>query len=398
MSDSLTLNDVLIGIVQRFPRPYDPNEAALLDFLRQGDEAVFNQGWQQLCTDSLSTVALFGFLFPDFLAANKSLEGMLNQIADPELSCPDYVAAVRQARADWIASQSDLTTSDSLFGGLLNDLLNGSDQRSFRLLSRYYVFRDLLVAYLIRPDLLPWLNRTLDILHCQKKAWTLSYCDGYAYQGYARLGICGVKPTEERLARYEVGRWLDDKAEVFDIGANNAFLSLELARQTGFVHAIEFNPFLVEIGRNAQTLLGQKNCLIEPGDFLTFRPQKKYDAVFSLANHCTIDGKLSTQFEDFIAKIWAMLRDDGILFFESHNVFGSGSGQAGDDGDLDAKFDVVERYFKVEAHRMVERFTPRDDIDKLFIVLRKRPYNRQAVRQFSLAYAKQHYQFVSPAA
>jgi len=396
MSDLSTLSTVLIRIIERFSRAYDPNEAELLDFLRGNDEARFIQGWQQLFTDSLTTPSLFGFLLPDFLAANPELEGMLNQIAAPALATPEHASTVSLARQKWIDGQSDLSQIDSLFGSLLNDLVAEHDPRSFRLLSRYYVFRDLLVATFVRPELRPWLLRTLDILHRQKRTWASSYCDGYAYQGYARLGISGVKPTEERLARYDVSRWLDKNAEILDIGANNGFLSLELARQFRFVHAIEFNPFLVEIGRNAQQMLEQKNCLIESSDFLSFHTERRYDAIFSLANHCTIDGNLSAQFEDFIGKIWGLLRPDGILFFESHNVFGPGSGSAGDDGDLDEKFAIIERYFKVEAHRMIERFTPQDDIDKLFVVLRKRSYQPHAKRQFSLPHARQHYSFAPP--
>jgi hypothetical protein len=74
-------------------------------------------------------------------------------------------------------------------------------------------------------------------------------------------------------------------------------------------------------------------------------------------------------------------------------VFGPGNGAAGDDGDLDAKFDIVERYFHIAAYRMTRSYVPFDDIDKLFVVLRKRPYSPTAARRFSLQQAVRCYEF-----
>src|SRR5439155_7920490 len=101
----------------------------------------------------------------------------------------------------------------------------------------------------------------------------------------------------------------------------------------------------VAIANIATEYLGAANASFIPGDFVDFETSKRYDAVCSLANHCTIDGNLSIDFEQYIAKLFSLLKPGGLLFFESHNVFGSGAGGAGDDGDLDAKFDIAERYF-----------------------------------------------------
>lgn len=401
-TESVSLAAVVLRILRRFSRPYDPNERALttlFEALEAGtaDEAACSLNWQRMMADVLSTPSLFAFLFPEILDQSPELEGMLVQLHNRRQAGPARQAAVGQAWQEWVGNQQNLSDRESLATRLMADLLSGGQGGSpFLFLSRYYAFRDLLAAYFIDPDRVGWMKRCFDVLYRQRANWSPPYCNGYAYQGHARLGICGIKPTEERLSRYGLDRWLRPESEVLDIGANCGFLAIELARSVAAVHGIEFNPYLVELGRDAAARLDQRNCVLDSGDFLTFDTDRRYDAVLSLANHCTIDGKLSMRFEDYVAKVWHLLRPEGMLFFESHNVFGPGTGGAGDDGDLDAKFDVVERYFEVVAWRMTRTYVPFDDIDKLFVVLRKRPYDPAARRVFSLPQAIRCYELFEP--
>lgn len=87
--------------------------------------------------------------------------------------------------------------------------------------------------------------------------------------------------------------------------------------------------------------------------------------------------------------------DNGWLLFESHNVFGPGSGAAGDDGDLDQKFEVMERYFELLDSKMTKAFVPSQDIDKLFVVLRRRPHVLDGItsRRMNLAEARKRYAY-----
>jgi hypothetical protein len=127
-------------------------------------------------------------------------------------------------------------------------------------------------------------------------------------------------------------------------------------------------------------------------DFQDFGPQDPYDVVVSLANHATIDGRSAMNFEEYVLKCFHLLAPRGLLLFETHNVFGPGRGAPGDDGDLDAKLDLMARYFEVLDHRMIRAFVPLHDIDKLFIVLRRRDtYRPEARRSFDLATARVHY-------
>lgn len=390
---AVSLPAVILRILRRFSRPYDPNEQALIERFQaleagRADEMANSAAWAQMMADCLVTPSLFSFLFPAALRERPDLADLLVQIHNHPYTGPQARIAVDLARLDWVESQQNLTVTDTLASRLLANLLDGGQGgEPFSFLSTYYAFRDVLAAYFIHPERIGWMKRSFDLLYRQRLNWQPAYCSGYAYQGSARLGLCGIKPTEERLSRYGLDRWLAAESDVLDIGANCGFLALELARNVRSVHGVEVNPYLVELGRDAALLLGQTNCLLESGDFLTFAPARTYDAVLSLANHCTIDGKLSVRFEDYVAKVWNLMKPEGMFFFESHNVFGPGTGAAGDDGDLDAKFDILERYFDLVAYRMTRSFVPFDDIDKLFVVLRKRPYAAAASRRFSLQHA-----------
>lgn len=118
-------------------------------------------------------------------------------------------------------------------------------------------------------------------------------------------------------------------------------------------------------------------------------------------NHCEavwrvlvehIDQRMAMDFETYVAKLFRLLRPNGWLFFESHNVFGPGTGGPGDDGDLDRKFDIMERYFEPVDACMHRSFVPAHDIDKLFVRLRRRAtYTPDIQRSFSLAQARTHY-------
>lgn len=57
-----------------------------------------------------------------------------------------------------------------------------------------------------------------------------------------------------------------------------------------------------------------------------------------------------------------------------------------------AKFDVVEQYFEVVNLYMTRRFIPLIDIDKLFVILKRRSAHQATARRtFDLERAKQIY-------
>ena len=229
------------------------------------------------------------------------------------------------------------------------------------------------------------------VLHQLKKAqlekWdSFVYCDGYFYQGYRRIGISGIKPTEERVKKYEIEKYLSDTKTVLDIGSNCGFMACYLSEFVKEVDAIELNPYLIEMGKETAEFLDISNVNFVQGDFIQHDFTKRYDFVFSLSNHFTIDGNLNMDFESYIKKIFSTLNTGGVMFFESHDI-------NGDDKDLDYKFQIASRYFTLVDYKMVTAFYPAD-IDKLFAIFRRlnEPGQPQKI-DFKLVEAKNKYHY-----
>lgn len=388
----------LAAIVGRFGRTTDPRMRALEQTLAnwaRGDEPPrYEATWQALVARVLTQPHWLSLLFPhkeaefpEFLPLIQSLSS-ISRVPGPR------GADALNARTTWIREQSDLGDPGSLISSLLRDLQENDPAAgpSFQFLSRYYGLLDLLVAHFVGPDLQPLHDRIFTTLHLQRTHWPHSYCSGYLYQGWEELGLCGIKPTGERLRGYDIVSTLSRTDRVLDLGANNGFLSLALSRHVAQVDAVELNPFLIDIGRSSAQHLGRNNVRFILADIESWTPEGPYDAVFSLANHSTIDQRMKMDFETYIAKLFAALKPGGWLFFESHNVFGPGTGGPGDDGDLDLKFDIVERYFELIDTGMHRTFVPAHDIDKLFVKLRRRASHApDATRRFALDRARTHY-------
>jgi SAM-dependent methyltransferase len=387
--------EVVQAILGRFPRPSDPLEQAARERLRTITAQEADSLWEQLCLRVLLNPSYLEALWPDICARHPDMRQLVQGVRE-QLWVPALVARAESSAAEWVVEQGDADQPDTLMHKLLAYLKSGhpASDASFGFLARYYTWRDIVVTQLVAPERIELLDRVFGLLEMQSKNWGKPYCAGYAYQGYARIGLAGVKPTEMRLAAYGFLPWLKPDMSVLEIGCNNGFMAIELARHAGTVDALEYNPFLVEIGRITAEAFSQQNVHFEVADFSTWMPRKRYDVVLSFANHCTIDGNLAVEFESFVAKLWQLTNDDGWLLFESHNVFGPGAGTPGDDGDFDQKFDVMERYFEFVDSKMTKTFVPAQDIDKLFVVLRRRPSVLDSVqRRMNLQEARQRYAY-----
>jgi cyclopropane fatty-acyl-phospholipid synthase-like methyltransferase len=209
-------------------------------------------------------------------------------------------------------------------------------------------------------------------LRDQKRSNLNIYTQGYFYQGYEDLGITGAKPTKFRFSQYEVDDILLG-ADIFDIGSNAGFVSCYCAKHASTVTAIEYNRFLNRIAKDSIKFLGLQNITLIEDDFATCAITGQYDVVLSLSNHHTIDGNLHMGFESYIFKVANLVRLGGYMLFESHNVFGPGLGNAGDDGDMDQKMRIINKYFTIERFRMVRSYLEHlvEDVDKLFIVAKR---------------------------
>lgn len=228
----------------------------------------------------------------------------------------------------------------------------------------------------------------------QSRSWPKEkrYTQGYFYQGLEELGITGAKPTGFRFAQYMVDDILKD-ADLLDIGSNCGFVAAYCAKKATTVTAIELNPFLNRIAKDTLDYLNLKNVEVIEDDFSTFVTEKKFDVVLSFSNHHTIDGNLHMGFEQYMEKIVGLLKPGGYLLFESHNVFASGKGGVGDDGDMEQKVAIMNKHFDIQRYRMVHCYLKHavEDLNKLFIVAQQSNSPRNI--QFSLPEAREKYQW-----
>ena len=396
------LLDVLQAIVVRIPQrantEYHADILAKLNAWRVAENdrsaAAFVDTWNELKSTLLSTPQFFYFIFRN-LAENES--GLLDLIKRQYFErgfANDN--GFYQTDVGWIATQADDENPGSMMSQILNFLANEdyNKGKAYGFFSIYFTFIDLLHSHFVCPDVKPVQTAIYELLFLQSLNWSKAYCEGNAYQGSSRLGISGGKPNEIRMKQYEIDSLLDKSQSVLDIGSNMGFMALYLAERCKRVDALEYNPYLCQIGQTAADALAIDNVSFLCGDFFVFRPRRTYDVVVSLASHSTLDDRMRMRFEDYIRKVYSILPPGGYFLFESHNVFGPGKGLPADDGDLDAKFDVAEQYFDVVKHRMTKSYIPDQDVDKLFIVMkRKNRVDPQAKRTITreLAIKKYHY-------
>lgn len=259
--------------------------------------------------------------------------------------------------------------------------------KNYGFLSKYLSFKDS-INIIFNPRLKK-LHQQLDIARKEQISnWnSFVYCKGYYYQGYSRIGINGIKPTEKRMKNYNVFSYFNKNSNVLDIGSNSGFMSCYLGDYFKRVVGIELNPYLIQMSNYTKEYLNFKNVEFIEGSFIDFSFNEKFDAVFSLSNHFTIDGNLNIGFDSYISKIYQIMNNQGIMFFESHDI-------NGDDSDLDLKFKIASKYFELIEYKMVKSFYPAD-IDKLFAVFRKREIilENQPNIDFKLKEAKHIYSF-----
>lgn len=199
----------------------------------------------------------------------------------------------------------------------------------------------------------------------QEKKWnSFVYCGGYFYQGYKRIGIHGIKPTEPRIDNYKIYKYLSRDKKVLDIGSNCGWVSCHLSPYSKSIDGIEINPYLVEIGQVTVDFLNIQNVNFINGNFENENFDKQYDVILSLSNHDTIDGNLNPEFHQYIKRLYGLSKTNAYLFFESHNLKGG-------DSDIDKKFDIIGKYFELIKCKMVTAFFE-PDIDKLFAVFKRK--------------------------
>lgn len=237
-------------------------------------------------------------------------------------------------------------------------------------------------------------RRLMKHLKAQRANWPKQkqYSQGYYYQGLEELGITGAKPTGFRFRQYDVDPLLAN-ADVLDIGSNCGFVSAYCAKRARSVTGVELNPYLNRIAVDTAHYLKLNNVTFVEDDFTRFTCDRTFDVVLSFSNHHTIDGNLNMGFANYMEKIAGLLKPGGYLLFESHNPYGPGKGGEGDDGDMEEKVRIMNRWFTLERYRMVHCFLEHNvyDVNKLFIVARRAEQPEPAVFSLAEAITRFHY-------
>jgi len=182
------------------------------------------------------------------------------------------------------------------------------------------------------------------------------------YQGYKRIALSGLRPTEERLKAYGLNKYLNDGFTVLDIGCNSGFISLETSYFVKSVDGLDVNPFLINVAKDTKDFLEIKNANFYCTGFEDYHTDKIYDIIFSFANHETWDGNSKYLLDEYLKKIWSLLSEDGKLFFETHDIRKENITQIKE--NLDKFFITEEDFFYSRIHPAM--------VDRKFYILKKR--------------------------
>ena len=162
------------------------------------------------------------------------------------------------------------------------------------------------------------LHKKLDeFLEEQQEEWKhLIYARGKFYQSLKDVEIEGQRDTEQRFKDYEIEKYLNKNQITLDIGANTGFFSINLAKYVKSCDCVEINPSLTKIGAEVSRFL-DRDVNFYNSDFNDFETDKKYDIIMSFAADEVADRLNTLGFKQYIDKILSLMKEKGMIFFES---------------------------------------------------------------------------------
>ena len=196
------------------------------------------------------------------------------------------------------------------------------------------------------------------------KSFVYAQQNGF-YQGFEEIEIAGCRPTEKRFARYQIGKYLSKDKIALDIGCNCGFFSLFVSKFLGNVTGIEINPYLISIANDTKEFLKIDNVNFISSKFEKFQTNEKFDVIFSFANDSTIDSNTEFNFEEYLNKILYLLKNDGLLIFESQAI------DAIIPKKFEPKMEILEKFFTIIEKRNVKSEYPLNVPERIFLILKK---------------------------
>jgi predicted TPR repeat methyltransferase len=186
------------------------------------------------------------------------------------------------------------------------------------------------------------------------------------YQGFDAIQIDGCRSTEKRFEQYNIQKYLSKNKSALDIGSNCGFFSLYVSKFLETITGIEINPYLTSIASDTQEFLAINNANFISSKFEKFLTDKKFDIVFSFANDSTIDSNTDFNFEEYVAKIINLLKDDGLLIFESQAI------DIMIPQKFEPKMEIIKQFFTILENRNVKSEYPLNVPERLFLILKKK--------------------------
>ena len=187
---------------------------------------------------------------------------------------------------------------------------------------------------------------------------------GY-YQGFEKIQLSGCRNTEKRFEEYNINKYLEENKVVLDIGSNCGFVDLFLSKFVKTVIGVEINPFLINIANDVKEFLEISNVKFVCSKFEDFEHGENFDIICSFANDSTIDGNTSFNFKEYVKKIYNLLNQDGLVFFESQAL------DAFVPGAFNEKRQFLKDYFEILEEKKVRSEYPVNVPERIFLVLKK---------------------------
>lgn len=230
------------------------------------------------------------------------------------------------------------------------------------------LFKLLGILLIIKMELSDLHKRLNQHLENQKKEWKSFIYSQEAgfYQGFDKIELKGCRPSEERFKIYDLGNFLSKDKTALDIGCNCGFFSLCISGFLKSIDGVEINPFLIAIANDTKEFLNINNAFFQATSFEDFKPNKRYDVIFSLANDSTIDGNTKFNFFEYVSKIISLLQPSGLLVFESQ------APDAFRPERFKPKLEHLKKHFDVLVDKKVPSNYPYNVKERFFLILKKK--------------------------
>ena len=210
--------------------------------------------------------------------------------------------------------------------------------------------------YKSRGLLLNFKNKIYKILNSEKQ----QFGRGSFYQSFDELNIKGQRPTNYRIERYNLKKYLDKNKTILDIGNNVGFFDLTIASMVKSIIGIEYNKSLSVIANMTKEFLCINNVNFISGDFNKTNFNEKFDIIFSFA----VNYWLGHNAEYHSKTIYNLLNSGGIVIIESQDI------NSEVDRDFDSKYivDFYKNRFKILEYGRIK-----DDniIERSFFICQK---------------------------